>query len=155
MHKTNKILILGSNGMLGHTLFYFLRGFKDHRIFGLQRVKIKNSLKNNIIIIKKFDQKNITKIIKKIRPKFVINCVGVINHKINKNNVYDVFYINSVFPRIISKISSIYNFKFIHISTDCVFSGKKGNYYERNLPDAEDAKIWEPEPSTIYIWGEE
>ena len=41
-------------------------------------------------------------------------------------------------PQILSKISSIYNFKFIQISTDCVFSGKKGAYHEKSFPDGKD-----------------
>ena len=56
----------------------------------------------------------------------------------NKKNLNDVFYINSIFPATLSLLSTKLNYRFIHISTDCVFNGKKGNYTERDLTDGND-----------------
>ena len=49
-----------------------------------------------------------------------------------------IFQVNSFFPRYLSYLSAKYNFRFIHISTDCVFSGKDRNYTEKHTPDADD-----------------
>ena len=45
---------------------------------------------------------------------------------------------NSYLPKILANASKIYKFSFVHISTDCVFDGKKGGYTEKNIPNAYD-----------------
>jgi dTDP-4-dehydrorhamnose reductase len=74
-------------------------------------------------------------IIEKINPNFVINCIGVLNQFAEENKSGAVL-INSFFPHFIDSLAEKNGFKFIHISTDCVFSGEKGDYSETDFADA-------------------
>lgn len=136
MFKKNIILVIGSSGMLGRTLSRYF--FEKHlKIYGSQRTKKENN-PYKTIYLKKINKNTLLNVIKKIKPNFVVNCAGRINHKINKRDRTEVFEINSYLPKILTEISKKYNFKLIHISTDCVFSGNKGNYKENDIPDATD-----------------
>ncbi|MBD1142534.1 SDR family oxidoreductase [Pelagibacterales bacterium SAG-MED35] len=130
-----KILILGASGMLGSTLYTFLNN-QNLNVIGIAR---KNVFKNKskIAIYRKLTFNNIDNIINKLKPDYLINCTGVINHKIKKN-LDEVFYINSVLPHYIAKKCLEKKIINIHISTDCVFNGKIGNYSEKNLTNSID-----------------
>ena len=68
--------------------------------------------------------------IQKLKPDFIINCVGIIKHNKNINNNLDVLMCNSILPHQLAVRCKIFNFRLINISTDCVFSGANGNYTE-------------------------
>ena len=131
-----KVLVFGTTGMLGFTLFTFLKK-KNLKVFGISRKK-KNFANKYMIFMKDFNEINLKKILSKIKPDFVINCAGMINHKINSGNILETININSYFPHLLANNSIKFNFKLINISTDCIFSGRKGNYHEMSLPDATD-----------------
>jgi len=67
----------------------------------------------------------------------IINCVGIIpqSKNINDTSSRNYFLINSLFPNMLSAIALLKKTKFIHITTDCVFSGLKGNYTETDVHD--------------------
>ena len=92
--------------------------------------------KNNSIKIDIESKEKLIEKIKSIKPDYVINCIGWIKQKkIDKKNAYNV---NSQFPLFLSQLALVLNFKLIHISTDCVFSGLKGNYLDNDHKDAKD-----------------
>ncbi len=80
--------------------------------------------------------------IKVIAPNIVINCLGMTNKIQNKNKninlIENYIKINSLLPHKLYEICSRYDTRLIHLSTDCVFSGKKGFYSESDLPDPQD-----------------
>lgn len=78
------------------------------------------------------------KIIKELNPDVVINAVGIIKQHPNSNDVIKTLKINSIFPQQLSEITNEINARLICVSTDCVFSGEKGNYNEEDVPDADD-----------------
>jgi len=128
-----KIIILGSTGMLGNAVGkYFLQKYGDDAIYLSYRNKDLAYGKNNFY----FDPlKNDFNSIPNC--DYMINCIGVIkpfmqNHSINS------IKINSIFPRMLANHCTKNNIKLIHITTDCVFSGKKGSYTERDLHDCLD-----------------
>ncbi len=138
-----KIYILGSSGMLGSKLFsefsknpkYFVRGSIRDANFRLVCKNLKNKVDSNI------SAKNIIKIkrvLNTFKPKIIINCIGVVKQKIKSYPVEDIFYINSIFPHELYRISKKINAKLIHFSTDCVFNGIKGGYSEKDKPNAYD-----------------
>ncbi len=139
-----KILILGSTGMLGSTLVKFLSK-KKVEIFGTYRDKIKkkvflknnNLKKENFIIFDLIKNNKIISIIDNVKPDYVINALGLIKQKkkISKKKMY---LVNSKFPKFLGKLALKKNFKLLHISTDCVFSGNKGMYNEADKTDAKD-----------------
>ena len=133
-----KILLFGSNGMLGHKILQNLPFEFD--IIGTVRKKKNNKLKS-FNIIKNINVKNfkkIEKLISNINPAYVINCSGVIKQKLEKKNYSDLKTINYYFPLFLDKLTKIYKFKHIHFSTDCVFDGKTGNYNEKSNRNAKD-----------------
>lgn len=138
--KRKKILILGVSGLLGSTVFKFFYKENHFKIIGVSRKSKKFKRNSNLIaIVDKIDNFNVIKnIIKKNKPDYVINCIGVVKSGINKQSILETIYINSLLPKNIAAMTNIFNFKFIHISTDCVFKGDKGNYHEKSFPDAND-----------------
>lgn len=137
-----KIYILGINGMLGSELFFRFSKNKKFNTMGSSRSShIKNFAKFNNKInynVSAYDLNKI-KIIKKFNPNYVINCIGFVKQKIKKSvKLSDVFYVNSIFPNEIYKITKALGVKLIHFSTDCVFDGKLGNYDEKSIPNAND-----------------
>jgi dTDP-4-dehydrorhamnose reductase len=69
-----------------------------------------------------------------LKGRVAVNCAGLIKQKMTDKNTLEAIKINSIFPYI---LTNNYN-HVIHVSTDCVFSGKKGNYIETDTIDAED-----------------
>lgn len=133
-----KILILGANGLLGNRFYINLLKNNKFKVFGTCRKKNFFLKKDNLI---KFDlkhQESIKKILKKIKPNYVINCIGITNKKINFTKYSDIIKTNSLFPHYLDELSIRYNFKFIHISTDCVFAGNKNYYTEKDICDVSD-----------------
>lgn len=121
-----KILILGKTGMLGHVVYnHFLE--KGYEVYG-------TSSKEDII----FDANNmetIKDIITDIKPDIIINCIGILNKMAEDNHVL-ALKLNGLLPHYLDELSKTYNFKLVHISTDCVFEGTTGKYDEKSVPDA-------------------
>ena len=80
-----------------------------------------------------------SKILCEIKPDIVINCIGIVKSLVNVVPLDELYYINSIFPYTLSKITSEKKIDLIHFSTDCVFSGKTGNYKESDFADSQDS----------------
>ena len=74
-----------------------------------------------------------------IMPDVIINCVGITIRRINETNNNHLSFINSTLPKLINDWSIENSKKMIHMSTDCVFSGKNGYYLDDDKPDAADS----------------
>ena len=124
-----KILVLGSTGMLGHVVsqYFFEKGC------GVIKTTRKNDDPLYFDVEKNINQ--LEKIIESTKPDVVINCIGILNQKAEDNKTLAVIA-NSLLPHYIDQLSEKYSFKFIHISTDCVFSGNTGSYTEDSFQDA-------------------
>jgi len=81
---------------------------------------------------------DLIKIFYTIKPSVVINCIGLTKHKEDPNNVIETIQLNSLFPHQLYQLCNLFDARLIHISTDCVFSGKKGMYRENDQTDAID-----------------
>lgn len=76
---------------------------------------------------------------KKIRSGdkyFAINCSGIIPQKKEKEENY--MTVNALFPLYLSNACIKLNIKLIHISSDCIFDGKKGSYTENDEEKLQD-----------------
>ena len=134
-----KVLIFGSSGMLGSEIYRFLERSNKYELFTVNRRKIYHKDLPNHFNLENFTCDDaIDKIIDVISPNFVINCSGAIKQQISNLDHDIVLPINSIFPNLLSKLSKKSNFKLIHFSTDCVFSGEKGNYLESDPCDVND-----------------
>jgi len=120
------ICVIGANGMLGYAVSsYFKR----------KNYNVKEITRNEFDIVKDSMEKLESYL---MNIEVVINCAGVIKPTISKNSIEDVLKINSIFPRNLAKLCNKIGIKCFHITTDCVYSGKKGKYTEEDYFDAED-----------------
>lgn len=138
------ILILGATGMLGHTLLEQLSQRHDLNLHATVRVNgylggIAKNLREKIIAnVDAENPDSILKSLAEIRPDVVINCIGVIKQLAAAKDPITSLTINSLFPHRLALACKAANSRLIHISTDCVFSGVKGNYTEEDVSDATD-----------------
>jgi dTDP-4-dehydrorhamnose reductase len=138
-----RVLIIGGTGMLGHKLVQTL---SEDFYTGFTIRSSKTTVENTELsdVPKIFDNvsveniEKIEEIISNFSPLYVINAVGVIKQLPESKNDLAALNINSIFPQNLADLAERHNFKLINISTDCVFSGKKGNYNEADFVDAED-----------------
>lgn len=124
-----KILLLGSDGMLGHVVKIYLEE-KGHEVICTTRRDKESKLFFEI----KDSLDGLEDIIKDVKPEVVINCIGILNRAAEDYKALAVL-INSYLPHYLDELSEIYQFKFIHVSTDCVFDGKEGRYNEDSIPN--------------------
>lgn len=73
-----------------------------------------------------------------VRPDVVINCIGLIKKFINEEDPLHAISVNAALPHRLAKLCAVSGARLIHMSTDCVFSGEKGNYSESDISDAKD-----------------
>jgi len=139
-----RILILGGSGMLGHRLWLNLR--KEHETWvtvrgnGSELPDIPQFPREYIrpmVDALNFDQ--VIRAMASIQPDLVINCIGLIKQMghLARDPLFSIS-LNSIFPHRLSLICRTAKIRLIHISTDCVFSGRKGKYVESDQSDAED-----------------
>jgi len=146
-----KIFVLGANGMLGTYVDKYFRQ-QDYDVFSVTRLELDASRSSEIGLMNfGFEPEDV-----------IINCVGLIKHR-EGLAILDFIRVNTVFPLELSNVCEEIGCKLIHITTDCVFSGKDGNYDEDSDHDAKDIygiskSLGEPENATIIrtsIIGEE
>lgn len=128
----NKVLILGANGMAGHVITTGLR--EDAFYFDVISVARNNSIIKPDCLFDVTDFIELETLVKKIKPDVIINCIGILN-RTAEENPHRAVLINSYLPHFLEFITKNSKTKVIHISTDCVFSGKDGNYTEDSFKD--------------------
>lgn len=127
-----KVLIFGSNGMLGKYVTKYFK-IKKFNVFTLSRKQfdIYGEFKQESLV------KNTKNILQDIKPNFIINCAGIINKR-PEISIDEMFVVNSHFPNILGKICEELDIVLIHPSTDCVYSGSKGLYSRDDILDCKD-----------------
>ena len=138
-----RILILGGSGMLGHTALQFLRNDLD----------VYTTIRSDFDEVAQFDifEKNKTicginvenfgileKTVTKVNPDVILNCIGIVKQIREADDSIKSIEINSLFPHKLAAMCNTNNYRLIHLSTDCVFSGEKGNYTEEDKTDPVD-----------------
>ncbi|MPM03116.1 hypothetical protein SDC9_49376 [bioreactor metagenome] len=129
-----KILLLGATGMAGHVAYHYLKETNKYEIVD---VVFRNKLTADSIVLDVTDKHATEELIKTVNPDIILNCIGILI-KGSRQHPDNAIYINAYFPHLLERLSSEIDAKLIHISTDCVFSGKKGNYTEYDFKDADD-----------------
>jgi dTDP-4-dehydrorhamnose reductase len=141
-----RILILGGTGMLGHVLLRHLSNRPEYEVFGTTRSVsglIKSFSPEMVALFRPdtVDADNFDSVIRalaSIQPDIVINCIGLIKQLPIACDPLSAITVNAQLPHRISLISRTAGARMIHISTDCVFNGVKGNYTEDDPSSAED-----------------
>lgn len=130
-----RILILGYNGLLASTFINFIKT-KNVDYYSISRIQNKN--KRNFFLGNFSNFKKLRDLIVKINPSHIVNCVGITKYHDSYKSFKKIKIINTDLPKMIAKFCNKNKIYFIHISTDCVFSGKKGNYNETSKKDSKD-----------------
>ena len=138
-----KILILGGAGMLGHQLWMTLG--REHQVWVTVR-KTPSQFPDYYVFPKKYVRSGVdalifdevTRALASVQPDLVINCIGLIKQNPLVHDPLSSIQLNALLPHRVSLICRTAGIRMIHISTDCVFSGKKGMYLETDQSDAED-----------------
>jgi dTDP-4-dehydrorhamnose reductase len=131
--------------MLGHVLFSLLSGRPEFAVFATVRGTkdlgrwFPPDLQGRIrggVDAERFD--TVSRVLDEIRPDVVVNCIGIIKQlPLAKDPVVSIT-VNALFPHRLARACAEAGARLIHVGTDCVFSGKKGNYRESDRPDATD-----------------
>ena len=116
-----KVLILGSAGQAGHQVYYYL---KSHSNYNLIDISYSRKLNEKTILLDARNDDNFFKQVRKIKPQFIINCIGVLING-SDDDPKGAIILNALFPHKLVNLANEIDAKLIHISTDCVFSGKK------------------------------
>lgn len=127
------IVVLGAQGMAGHVMAEHLTQSPDYKVLGVARTA--GRFVSQALDVLNFN--NLEKYLHDVAPDVVVNCIGVLVSRAN-NYVANAILINSYLPQFLSELGSKLDYKLVHISTDCVFSGKAGQYHENSFRDGDD-----------------
>lgn len=136
--------MLGVSGMLGRAVYRVMSKGVDFEVFGTVRdVKSVNflpdSLRSNVLAGVDVEREDsLVAVFGNVRPNVVINCVGLVKQLADSNDPLLAVPINALLPHRLAALCKVAGARLVHISTDCVFSGDKGNYLESDFPDAYD-----------------
>ena len=125
-----KFLILGCNGMAGHTISLYLKE-QGHDVFGFDR---RSSSIIYSVTGDAMDAAFVKDLVGVNKYDTIINCIGLLN-QFAENNHAAAAYLNSYFPHQLAELTAGTDTQIIHMSTDCVFSRKRGQYTEDDLRD--------------------
>ncbi len=120
--------------MAGHIMAEVLEQTNQYNVYGIAR----QTGKYVDEVIDVTDFQSLEAYLKKINPEYVINCIGALVMQ-SKNNLSSSILLNSYLPNFLSQLGSVLDYKLIHISTDCVFSGKDGQYTETSFCDGDNS----------------
>lgn len=124
-----KILVIGVKGMAGHMLYNYFTESKLYDVYGLGRNIESGSQLFNLDVS---DTTQLQSLFTANQFDYVVNCIGILN-KDAEDFPSKAIWFNSYFPHYLEEITKETKTKIIHISTDCVFSGKEGGYTENDI----------------------
>lgn len=138
-----RVLILGGDGMLGHRLFLHLRD--QHQV----RVTLRRPLAsyedyglfnrgNSYPGVDAGEEDRLLEVISDFRPEAVVNAVGIVKQRESARAAIPSLEINALLPHRLASMCRAAGSRLVHMSTDCVFNGRRGGYTEEDISDAED-----------------
>lgn len=138
-----KVLVLGGSGMLGHRLWQTLDGRFDtyatvrRPLPQLEQLGLPD--RGRLISgVAADDFGPVLKAVESVQPDVVVNCIGIVKQAEAARDPVVSISVNALFPQRLARECRERGVRLIHISTDCVFSGRKGGYTESDPPDPED-----------------
>jgi dTDP-4-dehydrorhamnose reductase len=147
-------MILGATGMLGSAMTRVMAERDDLKVVALSRAT--NAAKwfapdlraefHGGLDVENFE--NLTAAFAAHKPDIVTNCIGVVKQLAAAAEVLTAVPINALLPHRLSQLCGMTGARLVHVSTDCVFSGRNGGYRESDVPDAGDLY------GTSKLWGE-
>ncbi|MDE2118962.1 MAG: SDR family oxidoreductase [Betaproteobacteria bacterium] len=139
-----RILVLGASGMLGNAMVRVLSEQTDWQVHGTVRSDNSKRLFRTDIaerLLSGVDVEHHDSLLQafvRVRPNVVINCIGLVKQLADAEDPLLAIPINSLLPHRLARLCDLAGARLVHMSTDCVFSGRKGGYRESDPSDAED-----------------
>ncbi len=139
-----RVLILGVTGMLGNAVLRVLVDDPALDVRGTARSRaalayFQPSVAERIVTcvdVENFDE--LVRVIADTNPQVVINCIGLVKQLAEADDPLMALPINAMLPHRLARLCALAGARLVHISTDCVFNGRAGNYRESDISDAED-----------------
>lgn len=139
-----RILILGGNGMIGHKMYLLIsKSFQDTWVSLRKNLNYYrySEIYNSDKVMDNLDLTNFQEVLNhlnKINPDVIINACGITIRRGVEVSIKNSIILNSALPHFLNEWVTTNNKRLIHFSTDCVFSGKKGDYEDNDIKDATD-----------------
>ena len=139
-----RVLIFGASGMIGSAIFRLLAEVQEWEVKGTLRSSRDmqyfsvDARKKLIAGVFAESHDSMSAVFASFKPDIVINCIGLTKHYADSMVPLRAIALNALLPHRLAALTRISGARFIHISTDCVFAGTRGNYSEDDQPDATD-----------------
>lgn len=139
-----RVLVLGASGMIGSAMFRVLGERQDWSVFGTLRAgEVKRFFPretgNNLLTRVDVDKSDeMLRAFSQVHPDVVVNCIGLTKHHKEAEAPLLAIPINALFPHRLAELCAVGGARLVHVSSDCVFSGRKGAYSESDEADATD-----------------
>lgn len=144
-----KVLVFGASGMIGSAMYRVLSakapgGNDDLEVWGTLRAdetkkffaeNLRGRLVSGVDVEK---QDSLVRVFSRVRPDVVINCIGLTKHHKEADDPLLALPLNALLPHRMADLCAVAGARLIHVSTDCVYAGTRGNYAEVDAPDAGD-----------------
>jgi dTDP-4-dehydrorhamnose reductase len=136
-----RVLVVGATGMMGHRLLRRLE--KEAEAWGTVR-RVPPAVMDDVTAahlipgIHADDPESLTRAFDSARPDVVVNCAGVTSHRPQPDRLAGALEANAVLPHRLADLCAQRGSRLLHLSTDCVFSGRRGRYREDDPPDPVD-----------------
>jgi dTDP-4-dehydrorhamnose reductase len=139
-----KVLVLGVSGLIGSTTFRVLSERDDWSVYGTVRLEtvkrwfeaqLADRLIGDVDVV---NYERLRHVIENVRPHVIVNCIGATKHKTEGSEPQTAISLNALLPHRLAALCEPIGARLVHVSSDCVFSGNRGDYTEDDLPDASD-----------------
>ena len=139
-----KVLVFGASGMIGSAMFRVLSAKIGWQVWGTLRSDeakrfFSGDQQDKLVSgvdVEKHDA--LVRMVARVRPDVVVNCIGLTKHHKEAEDPQLALPLNALLPHRMADLCAVAGARLIHVSTDCVFVGTKGNYGEADAPDAGD-----------------
>lgn len=129
-----RVLVIGGNGMAGHLMVQYLNRVTSYEVFYTVRQSEQRFLGPRGLELDARDTEAVKRLLAALKPDVIVNCAGILNDFARRYEV-DAYRINGLLPHLLAEQAERQGARLVHISTDCVFSGERGSYEERHVPD--------------------
>jgi len=143
-----RVLVLGANGMLGsesirvlspgYEVFAAARSRAAMDAIGVDAERLGLAKERLFFGLDATSVRSVQSIIDDVQPEVVLNAVGVVKQRASARDAVQSIAVNSLWPHMLAELCSSRGIRLVQVSTDCVFSGRTGQYREDDFPDADD-----------------
>lgn len=142
--RNTTVLVLGASGMLGNAMLRLFAGSPGFAAWGSVRTAgsaglLPIELRDRVVTgvdVENVD--SLARLLAQVRPDVVINCIGLVKQLAEADDPLQAIPINALLPHRLARLCLLAGARLVHVSTDCVFDGRRGMYREEDPADAQD-----------------